>query len=741
MKKRIVALVIIICILAALFAGCDEIFKKNDRRDFEQSIAAVDYSSTVKGKASYQAANVMKGEFALSFNNSAQQYVQYYGMTYQQAASYILNSMAQRELLVLFAKSYVIENNIDGLNIDKVPENCSIRELLTPAEIEKAIISTNADLKTALDNLIAELIKEEERNKPVEPVEEVEDSSKDPVTFKVIFDTKGGDSFPSYFVGQGKKVVNPGEPSKTGYTFGYWKWATGEKAGQKFDFATDVITARTTLEAVWFEYTAPRAVMPKEEKKEEEFDPFKPVATFTPYFFDEAYLSKTNGYITFEDEKYWDKKYFDNAIEQLKKNLAGTFRGYDYYLNSEFKTVLLEKFNRAISSPAKTEQGLDEKVQAEYDRAVKANRESFAVSDANYEKALKETLSATYFHKFTDPAYGFTNNILLKFGQDELKYLTDAVTMGTSTTTQIKALRDSIARSMTIKVSNADYNADEAAKNPLDLENNDPDPLTNEDYNKIITFEKTEAKDGWQIVYNAKDEANRAFLRTEWPAFTTGEKVGIVNQIKATLDSVVAARGDADAPLSYSESIYWLRKVTMAWLYLVGDDEGGTKADSNNNGLGYLVSAEGKSGFIDEYETQSRALIGAGTGSYSTDGTVDGSYVVGDNFIDENSTSSAYAGIFFVFVSSVPFDPDFYEACGGTDKIQDGHLPLDYIITVAEDEDDSVTIYDSIKENILKGRESELYSIFVNNLLNNRIEGNKSSINYNQKVLDAFFKK
>ena len=754
MKKKIIAIVLVICISAVCLVGCDEIFKKNDERDFRQAIATVEYNSTVNGQASYQRSEVMKGEFALSFNSNAESYVQYYGMSYSQAAMYIINSLTQRELMILFAKTYVIENKIDGLDITKLPENCTIPELLTPAEIEKSIKGTNDDLKEAVTSIIADLIEEDEKNKAaVPPTDVVEDSSTDPVTFKVVFDTDGGSQIAALKVGAGKRVVKPADPTKEGYTFGCWKYAGGEKDGQVFNYTTDVINAKTTLKAVWYEFTAPRAVMAEEEDtKEEDFDQNKPVAIQPPYFFSAEYLNKANGYLEFEDETYWD--YLDDAVAQLKKNLSTTFRDYDYYLNSEMKTVLLEKFERFVYAQAETETGYEEKVQAEYDRIIAQNRENFAISDKNYETALSSSLASTYYHKYTSPAYGFTKNILLKFDADELDKLTTMVASGIATTEQITAERNRIANDMQIKVSNPDYDSTATCEFHTDEETANCDPMTcpnhecnskadqntTADYNQILTFEYS-ADEGWHIVYNVSECATMAYLQTEWPAFTTGEKIGVVNQIKATLDAVVAARGNAENPLSYTESVYWTRKVSDAWLYLVGDDDGGTNSESNNGGLGYIVSAKGESGYIKEYETQARNLIAIGSGAYSVDNTLAGSYTLGDNFIDEKTVENAYAGVFFIVVTNVPYDENFYTQSGGESVMTGNLLPMDYVMTIAEKEEDNITIYDALYENILSGRKSEIYSILVNKFLNKELEGHRGNITVNEKIYNDFFSK
>lgn len=72
----------------------------------------------------------------------------------------------------------------------------------------------------------------------------------DDATYSVFFDTdggymlNGGSAETLTGVKYGSKIENPGSPTKPGYTFKYWA-----KGGEEFNFATDVITANTTLTA------------------------------------------------------------------------------------------------------------------------------------------------------------------------------------------------------------------------------------------------------------------------------------------------------------------------------------------------------------------------------------------------------------------------------------------------------------------------------------------------------------
>lgn len=90
MKKKLIiatAIVLVLAICTTLLVGCDEIFKKNEKRDALQVVATVTYNG--------QTDNVYKFELATTFNNYAYMYVNYYGMSYEAAANYLAQSLAQ----------------------------------------------------------------------------------------------------------------------------------------------------------------------------------------------------------------------------------------------------------------------------------------------------------------------------------------------------------------------------------------------------------------------------------------------------------------------------------------------------------------------------------------------------------------------------------------------------------------------------------------------------------------------
>ena len=270
------------------------------------------------------------------------------------------------------------------------------------------------------------------------------------------------------------------------------------------------------------------------------------------------------------------------------------------------------------------------------------------------------------------------------------------------------------------------------------------------DWNKIVEFVYDKDTGTAEIRYNVTACPSMAYLPGTVPAFTREGQTGIVEQIYNSLAQVTQAVKDGMPAVL---GVYWTREVATAWLYLVGDDTGGTSSDSNNGGLGYLVTPEGTdSGYIDAFTEQARALISrGGTGAYERiagDGATENNfYVFGDNFIESGSTSGAYAGIFIIVVSDVPYDTSLYGVVtdddGNTTQTDEpldfvnGILPLDYVIEYGPTLEDCVTIREQIKDTILTSRQSALYEEAVNAF---GVEHYESNISYNRGAYESLWK-
>ncbi|UKI21942.1 MAG: InlB B-repeat-containing protein [Christensenella sp.] len=679
--------------------------------------------------------------------------------------------------------------------LDSVPEN--IVDLLSDSEKNKAVEDSNESMLKTLISLVESLIIEDNANSGTGSnggkKEEVEVT--DPVTVR--FETNGGGTIDKQKIQKGTTATEPDAPTKTGYTFYGW-YTDAEFSGEEFDFDTTV-SESMTLYAKWEKHLDARTERPAVEE-EDDYDPDKDGVEISERFFSDTYKAKllddssddslfttkfleadfAENVIVSDGETLVStlKDYINEGLSQFEKNLKNSLykdtveECYDYYLNSQMSSLLVERLKRMVGESVTVS---DEEISKSFDSALAQNKETFAGSSANYESALKSSLATTYYHPTEDQGYGFVINILLKLDEDSLKELTDMITANPSNTEAILVRRNQLIADMEINVSNPNYKADSAiedkdgntvevrdamtdARNPYTTAGKTAEnPYDNSyeyevsegnyanDYSQILSFEKVDGK--YQIVFKATQHPAMAYLLEKVPAFDKDGKVGIIHQIHNSLDQVKKAV--ADGELTKAEGVYWLREVATTWLYLVGDDSGAVSKDSNNNGLGYLVTPEGKdSTFLEDFTSYARALIAQGTGSYSV-GAVNNdmftfdaatctfsgdqkTFAVADSFIKNKNTKNAYAGVFVLLNSCTAWDATTYE---GTLPAT-GVLPMDYIVNYAAKQADVKTVRDNILETLTEAKKTDAYNALVNNMANN----NKDNIKYNDKVIKQLWK-
>ncbi len=787
MKKKLIvatALVLVFAISMTLFVGCDEIFKKNDKRDAQQVVASVTYN----GEFGKQTENVYKFELASSFNAYAYYYVNYYGMTYEAAANSLAQSLAQQKLLVLFAKEKVAK--LEGKT--SLPAN--IEELLSAAERNKAIEDTNKSLLDSLVSTVESLVTEDNANTTTS------DNKKDTTETKVTdpvyvrFESNGGSAVEKQKVQKGSVATEPDDPTKSGYTFYGW-YADENFTGKEFDFEKTAVSETMTLYAKWVEHVSPRTELPEVEE-EDDYDPDSTEdVKLADRFFSDGYKAQLLDDAT-EDSlfntKFLEADFVDNIIvdggktlvsvlkdyineglskmeSNLKKNLYkdNVEDCYNYYLDSQHQSLLVARLKRMIGNSA---QVTEQEIKEEFEAQVAKNKETFAGSDSSYESALTSTLNKTYYHPEADQGYGFVINVLFKLDSESMKTLNAMAKNDPTNVEAILLTRNRLIADMTAYVSNPKYDStavvEDADGKKIELR----DPMTdaknpynnvggNQDtsyqveggnnYNQIVEFKKVDGV--YQIVYNATEHPAMAYLSNKVPVFDKDGQTGLIHQIHNSLKQV------KDANLSKEETVYWLREVATKWAYLVSDDPGATSKDSNNNGLGYLVSPEGKdSSFLADFTDYARSLITAGTGSYANgdvttdmfngtltaDGQFKGNnkaFVVADSLVNgaEKATANdkAYAGVFVLLNSYTVYDANNIKT-GSSQTLVDGKLPMDYVMTFAKNADDVKTLHDVIHDTILEAKKNDLYNSEVNTM----VASHKDGIEYFDKVIKQLYK-
>lgn len=142
--KKFLAVILVTIIAITVFAGCD-VITKNEERDYNQSLATVKYAGLTS--------TVTKGEFNESFNSLAYYYVYYYGYTVDEAADAILDSLAQRKLLILYVRDEIAKEK-------GVANTTPVSELLSDVEKNEAVKSANESMAKWYKQVFEELWKE-----------------------------------------------------------------------------------------------------------------------------------------------------------------------------------------------------------------------------------------------------------------------------------------------------------------------------------------------------------------------------------------------------------------------------------------------------------------------------------------------------------------------------------------------------------------------------------------------------
>lgn len=142
--KKFLAVILVTIIAITVFAGCD-VITKNEERDYNQSLATVKYAGLTS--------TVTKGEFNESFNSLAYYYVYYYGYTVDEAADAILDSLAQRKLLILYVRDEIAKSQ-------GVANTTAVADLLNAVERNEAVKSANESMAKWYKQVFEELWKE-----------------------------------------------------------------------------------------------------------------------------------------------------------------------------------------------------------------------------------------------------------------------------------------------------------------------------------------------------------------------------------------------------------------------------------------------------------------------------------------------------------------------------------------------------------------------------------------------------
>ena len=153
MKRKLLAIVMILAVLAMLFAGCS-LFTVDENRDYHQVVATVRYKDMSK--------DVLKGELLLYYTQYGASYI-YYGWTEDETLSYLCETLSRQNLLLLHAKEYLAKQADPDITDAEIAA-MSAEEFLTVDERRYCIEQTNASFEESFRTLITDLEDEQAAN-------------------------------------------------------------------------------------------------------------------------------------------------------------------------------------------------------------------------------------------------------------------------------------------------------------------------------------------------------------------------------------------------------------------------------------------------------------------------------------------------------------------------------------------------------------------------------------------------
>ena len=295
----------------------------------------------------------------------------------------------------------------------------------------------------------------------------------------------------------------------------------------------------------------------------------------------EKFTDYVNNKINAEEDKTAQKN-MQTALDDLNKNLANSYKDYDYYLNSYYETRILEKYEDMLgeSLPEITDEEIDT-----YYTKLKNTQISNYIDEAAYSGALSSASNVIYH---TTKGYSQVRSILLQFSEDQTAALENVQALLEGNDTAIENYRALLALGSDVASSDGLGIYENLADNGIKVNVSNPDYNADED----------ELKDA----YTDLGVDYRVVL------------YAMANDIADKADKLVAAaeaQGITDAVQLQAVRNYALNEAITDWLYLVNDDDGMFESDT------YTVTPDGSdSTYVEEYTVLARKLASQGAGRY-----------------------------------------------------------------------------------------------------------------------------
>ena len=428
MKKKIIALVLLVTLIAALLTGCS-LFETDTNRDYHQVLATVSYD-TGNGVISNV---VYKGEVVSYVNRYGATYMNQLGWSAEQIVEYFYNSLTRQKLMVLYAQDYLYKNKLVASDFDSKfatldawnsykSENPidAYRAFMSVDEFRYCIEQTNSQFDEAWQDYVDEEKKNNDKNSGTSDDDKDDEEEDDDIEYL-----------------EARSQITASESDED------------DEYVKQDGINTDADIVK---------YFA--------DKYEIEIDS-SDVAN--AYFFN--YIN------TVIKKDIADKATYDaerTALKSVRDNSLGEILDYDYFLLQQMTSYIIDKYTDHVGTTV-ADKEINDNVTIRYNKQVELDLKSYFKSD-DYSTAVG---GGTFAYAGPNKDNIQVKSILLSFTDEQSDALTLLKTMYPDNDKLVEAYREAIATGVAgdgvdkamlelytklginVNVSNPDYDADE----------------------------------------------------------------------------------------------------------------------------------------------------------------------------------------------------------------------------------------------------------------------------------------
>ena len=383
MKKRLIALLIIVALLTTLvftcFACSTGMFEKDEERDYYQVIATVRYGELSK--------DIYKGQLATYVNSYGSQYINNYGMTVAGVVEYFYNTLTKSALLSLYAKYYVYEKATAGdpdfayVDTTKAITALEEKDFVSLSQRVYAIDQTNSDFMSSYESILSDLTKKEDDE------EETVESPLTPRTVRTI------------------------DEDRSEYKADLYSTSIAAIYGREYE--------KTTYGQITPEFIASLG--------ETDVDTF--LAKLDIFNVISEKIKLENNSTT--------KKNMKSALKTLKENIEKSHTGYAWFLDDKYGSCILTSLRDGLK---KAVTSTDADIEARYLKLINDNIAN--LDETSYSSAIS---GSTFMPVNAADTYAGVKSILLKFSDKQTAALNFMKVAYAATEDKLLELRDNMA--------------------------------------------------------------------------------------------------------------------------------------------------------------------------------------------------------------------------------------------------------------------------------------------------------